>query len=83
MLEREQPIDEVPVAGLGGHAAGGGVGMGEQSQVLEVGELVADRRRTPLELGAQRLATHGRAQLEVFLDEAAQHQFLTIAQHEA
>ena len=54
-LGGQQAVDEVAIAGLGGHPAGRGVGMGEQPELLEAGQLVADRRRAPVEGGAQRL----------------------------
>ena len=43
----EQVVDVVAVAGVGRHAAGGGVGMLEQAEVLQPGELGADGRRPP------------------------------------
>ena len=80
-LGREQAIDEVPVPGLGRDASGRGVGMSEETELLEVGQLVADRRRSPLKRGAQRFAAHGRPIVEVLLDEAAQNQFLALGEH--
>ena len=51
----QQAVDVVPVAGLGGNPARRSVGMGEQPQLLEAGQLVANRRGAPLERGAQGL----------------------------
>ena len=77
----EQAVDEVAVAGLGGDAAGPRVRVGQQPQLLEIGQLVADRRRPPFERGAQRLGAHGGPGVEVFLDQAAQDELLAFGQH--
>ena len=66
---------------LGGHAAGRGVGMGQQAQLLQVGQLVADRRRAPLNAVHSALEPTGAPAVEVLLDEAAQHELLAGGQH--
>ena len=81
ILGGQQPVDEVAVPGLGRHAAGRGVRVLQQPQLLEAGELVPDRRRPPVEAGGERLGAHGRAAGEVLLDDALQNQFLALAQH--
>ena len=53
-LGRQQAIDEVAKAHVGRHAAGGGVRVGQQPVLLEHRELVADGRRTGLQLGVGR-----------------------------
>ncbi len=80
-VARDQAVDEVAVAGLGRHAAGRRVRMGEQAELLEVRELMADRGRAPLEARRQRLRADRRADVQVRLDDAPQHEFLSIAQH--
>ena len=49
---REQPVDEVALAGVGRHPAGGGVRVREQAARLELGELGADRRRPQTNSGS-------------------------------
>ena len=76
VLRRQQPIDEVAIAGLGGNASRGRVRMREQAQLLEAGQLGPDRRWAPLDVHRQRLRADGRSDFEVFLDDLAQHELL-------
>ena len=55
LLAGQQAVYEVAISRLRGDAPGRGVRVGEQPQLLEVGELVADRRWAPLDPGRQRL----------------------------
>ena len=54
--------------------------MGQQPQLLEVGELVPDRGWSPYHTPGQNLGADGRAYGEVFLDHLAQHKLLPVAQ---
>ena len=71
-------VDVPAVAGVGRHAARGGVRVREQPVLLEHRQLVADRRRAGLDLGVgrERLGAHGQAGLGVGLDDLAQEQLL-------
>ena len=59
-LDRAEPVDEQPVAGVGRHPPGAGVGGGDQALLLERGHVVADggRRDPQLVPVEQRLGTH-------------------------
>ena len=50
--------------------------MRQQPELLEARELVADRRRSPLDLPASSLRAHGRPAVEVLLDDLPQHELL-------
>jgi hypothetical protein len=53
----------------------------EQPELLEAGELVADRRRSPLEPRAEGLGADGRTVVEIDLDEPPQHVLLAFGKH--
>ena len=84
-LERGQPVDEQPVAGVGGHPTGAGVRLGDQALVLEGGHVVADRGARDAELVTldQRLGTHRLPRLDVVLDDGAQHGEPSLVAHRA
>jgi len=75
----EQLVRVVAIAALGRNAPRRGVGMREQAERLELGELGADRRRRRGEPGGldERLRAHGLARRDVFLDDAPQDLLLT------
>jgi len=77
----EQTVDEVPVAGLCRNPPGGRVRMLEQPQLLEACELVADRGGSHAKPVASDFEPTGAPAARLFLDDAAQNQFLTFAQH--
>jgi len=77
----QQAVDEVAVAGFGRHAPGGRVRVRQQPELLEIGQLVADRRRPPLECRAERLGADRHAVVEVDLDQPAQHVLLAFGKH--
>ena len=57
--------------------------MGEQTELLEVGQLARGWSRGPTGSSADRdLDPTGSTGVEVLLDDLAQHEFLTIAQHD-
>src|SRR5436190_11313413 len=70
----EQLVHVVAVALVGGHAAGRGVRVLEQPELLERGELGADRRRPPRHVGllGEPLRPDGLAELDVALDDLAE-----------
>ena len=67
----EQRVGVEAVAGVGRHAAGRGVRMGQVALALERRELGAHRRRAPLDVGAlgDRRRADGLARLEVGVDD--------------
>jgi hypothetical protein len=74
-LTVRQPVDEQPVALVGGHPAGAGVRLGDVALVLQHGHVVADRgrrdtQRVPLDQG---LRPDRLAGVDVVLDDGAQH----------
>ena len=82
-LDRGEPVDEQPVALVGGDAPGAGVRLGDVALVLQRRHVVADRRRrdaevVPLDerLGADRLLGG-----DVVLDDGAQHFELAVLEH--
>ena len=77
----EQLVDQVAVTGHCGGAAGRGVRVREEALRLELGELVADRRGSPFELGGERAGAHGLAGRHVARGDLAQDFFLTGSQH--
>ena len=64
-------VDVVAIAAVGGHPARGRVRVGEHAHVLEVGEVVADRRggHAEAEVLAEVLRADGRARGDVLLDD--------------
>ena len=68
---RHHGVDVVPVAGIGGYAARRRVRVREHAQVLEVGEVVADRRSRDPEAGvlAEVLRAHRGAGGDVLFDD--------------
>ena len=79
----EQPVDHVAVAGVGGHAPGRDVGMGEQAVLLEQRQFVAHGRGPAVELrvGGDRARGHRLAGVQVLLHDLAQDRLLAGAQH--
>ena len=71
----EEPVDEQPVAGVGGDPAGAGVRRGDQPLLLERRHVVAHGRCRDAELVAleQRLGADRLGGLDVVLDDGAQH----------
>ena len=84
-LDAGEPVDEEPVALVGGDAAGAGVRLGDVALVLQGRHVVAHGRRGDPEvvplgegLGADRLLGG-----DVVLDDGAQHLELAFTQHRA
>ena len=82
-LDRREPVDEDAVALVGGHAAGAGVGLGDEPLVLERGHVVADRggadpEGVPLD---ERARADGLVGRDVVLDDGAQHGQPTVLDH--
>ena len=59
-LDGGEPVDEEPVALVGRHPARAGVGLGDESLLLQRGHVVAHRRRGDPEAGAARPASWSR-----------------------
>ena len=80
---RAAAVDEVAVAGVGRHAAGGRVRMREQALLLEHRELVADGRRPAghVGVGGERLRPHGLARGVEAFDDLAEQQLLAGREH--
>ena len=79
----QQPVDVVAVAGVGRRAAGRGVRVREQAELLEHGELVADRRGPAgdVGIGGEGLRSDGLPGRRVALDDLAQQELLAGRQH--
>ena len=82
-LDGGEPVDEQPVALVGGDPPGAGVRLGDVALVLERGHVVADRGRrdaqvVPLD---QRLGAHRLVRRHVVLDDRAEHVELAVLQH--
>ena len=79
-LDLGEPVDEEPVAGVGGHPAGAGVRLGDQPLLLERGHVVADRRRRDAEVVPvdQRLAADRLVGGDEVLDDRPQHLELAV-----
>ena len=79
---RHQALDEVPVAEVGRHAAGGGVRVRQQTELLERGELVPHRRRREVEavFADERRRGHRLGGGDVLADDGAQQIALPVAE---
>jgi hypothetical protein len=84
-LHREHGVDEKAVAAGRGDAPGGGVGTGDQPQVLEVGHHVADGRRRQFQPRSPRQGAraHRLAVGDIALDQRFQQQLGTVIEHGA
>ena len=78
-----QPVDEEPVARVGGDASGGGVRRDDQPGVLESGHVVAHGGRGDVELVAiqEGLRADGLGRVDVVLDDGAEHGHPTFVTH--
>ena len=78
----EQRARVVPIAAVGGHAAGGRVRVREQADLLQLGELAADGRRRDVQPGSldQAFRAHGLARRHVLLDDTQDDLPLPFAQ---
>src|SRR6202034_3449688 len=75
---RQQPVDDVAVAGFGRHPPGRGVRVGEQTVLLEQRELVADRRRRAAEVrvSGERLRRDRLPGRDIALDDLQENRLL-------
>ena len=76
-------VDEEAVALVGGDAAGAGVGVGQEALPLELGHLVADRRRRHLQVAhaGDVGRAHRLGRVDVLLDHRPQDGGLAFVQH--
>jgi hypothetical protein len=76
-------IDKGAVARIGGHAAGGSVRLLDEAGIFQGRQVVAHRGRAHTQavpLG-QRARADGQGELDVVLDERAQHPLASLRQH--
>ncbi len=83
VLRAEQAIDDVAMAGVGGHTTGGYVGMREQPMLLQQRQFVAHRRGPAVKIPGfgDRARGDRRTGAQVVVDHLAQNALLTRAQH--
>ena len=84
-LDPGQPVDEEPVAAVGGHPAGAGVRLPDVALLLQHGHVVADRGRRDAEVVPldQGLAADRLLGGDVVLDDGAQHLELAVVEGHA
>ena len=82
-LAGQQVVDEAAVAGVGGDAAGAGMGLGDVALFLERGKLVADRGGADAEpiMLHQGAAPDGKDVRDILLDKGGEHALPAIGEH--
>ena len=85
LLAAHQLVDIEPVAGRGGDPSGGGVGLFQQSQLRQVGHLVADGGGGHIQSGQlrHRLGAHRLGRGDIGLYNGAQDTFFSVCQFQA